>query len=357
MIIVDAHEDLAYNVLVDGRNYLEPALATRAGEAGGPVPESNGQCMLGLPDWLQGGIAVIFATLTTIPRPLAQPGELGYPSLEASHQQALAQLNIYRRWSATHPQITLIKRQQHLDDVLKSWSSEPQGSRDPRRVGLVLLMENADSIRTPEEVNFWWDQGLRLIGPAWHANRFTGSTKDPGPLTRLGRLLLKKMQDRGVILDLSHMAEEACFEALDRYDGPIVATHANPQRLMPHHRNLSDALIKRLITRDGVVGIMPANWALDPEWRRSKGKADIHVQEVAIAIDIVCQIAGDAWHAGLGTDFDGGFGAEAVPAEIDTIADLPKVAGALERRGYRLEHVEAVLSDNWLRVLRQALPE
>ncbi len=361
MIIVDAHEDLAYNVLVDGRNYLESALTTRKEEAGGPVPEQNGLCMLGLPEWLQGGIAVIFATLTTIPRALVQPGELGYPNLEASHQQALAQLNIYRHWAATVPQLTIIKRQKHLDDVLKSWSFEPPGppigAHDPRRVGLVLLMENADSIRTPDEVRFWWDQGLRMVGPAWHANRFTGSTKDPGPLTRLGRALLKKMQDLNMVLDLSHMAEEACYEALDRYDGPIVATHANPQRIMPHHRNLSDELIKRLIARDGIVGIMPANWALEPEWRKSKFKGDIHLETVAIAIDVVCQIAGDACHAGLGSDFDGGFGAETVPAEIDTVADLRKIADALARRGYRQDHIEAIMSDNWLRVLRQALPE
>ncbi len=357
MIIIDAHEDLAYNTLVDGRNYLRSALEIRAEEVGGPVPELNGQCMLGLPEWLEGGVAVIFATLFTAPRALAQPGELGYPNIEGSYQLALAQLNIYRQWAATHPQIKLIKRQQHLDDVLKSWSTQPEGNHDSRQVGLVLLMENADPIRSMNEVGFWWESGLRLIGPAWHANRFTSSTKDPGPLTRLGRALLKKMQEYGMILDLSHMAEQACLDALDRYEGPIVATHANPQRLAPIQRNLPDTVIRRLIARDGIIGIMPANWALEPNWQQIKTKAGVRIETVAIAIDIICQIAGDAWHVGLGTDFDGGFGAEAVPAEIDTVADLPKVADALARRGYRLDHIEAIMSDNWLRMIRQALPE
>jgi hypothetical protein len=61
MLIVDGHEDLAYNVLVDGRNYLQSAYITRVAEEGGPVPAGNGLCMLGLPEWLKGNVGVIMA--------------------------------------------------------------------------------------------------------------------------------------------------------------------------------------------------------------------------------------------------------------------------------------------------------
>ncbi|MGH2559706.1 MAG: hypothetical protein ACRDJH_11625 [Thermomicrobiales bacterium] len=84
MLIVDGHEDLAYNVLVDGRNYLLSAHATRADEEGGPVPDVNGLCMLGLPEWLEGGVAVIVTTLLAVPRSDANPGEAGYPNAEAA---------------------------------------------------------------------------------------------------------------------------------------------------------------------------------------------------------------------------------------------------------------------------------
>jgi membrane dipeptidase len=164
------------------------------------------------------------------------------------------------------------------------------------------------------------------------------------------------MEPYGLVLDLSHMADEACLEALDRYGGPIVATHANPRRLVPRPRLLSDEVIARLIARDGIVGVMPLNWALDPDWR-SKSKAEITVDAVVDAVDVVCQLAGDARHVGLGTDFDGGQGAEAAPAEIDTVADLPRIAEALARRGYPDEAVAAIMGGNWLRLLRQALPE
>ncbi len=90
--------------------------------------------------------------------------------------------------------------------------------------------------------------------------------------------------------------------------------------------------------------------------RRGDRKDAVTVANVAAAMDYVCQLAGDAQHVALGTDFDGGFGAESTPAEIDTIADLPKVATALKTRGYADVDVEAILGGNWLRILRRALP-
>ena len=356
MLIVDAHEDLAYNALVDGRDYLVSAYATRAKEAGGPVAELNGLCMLGLPEWLSGGVAVVFATLTAIPRSHAHLGEPGYPNAEAAHQQAVAQLNIYRRWAATHPQISLVTHRRHLEEVIGSWSEPGANATDRRRVGLVILIENADVIRDPREVGFWFEQGVRLIGPAWHANRYTGSTNDPGPLTDLGWELLAEMERFGMVLDLSHMADEACFEALERYGGPVVATHANPRRLVPINRLLPDWHIRLLAERAGLVGIMPVNWALDATWLEHKTQARVHLNAVVDAIDAICQTAGDADHVGLGTDFDGGQGAEAAPAELDTIADLPRLADSLRCRGYGEEAVVAIMGGNWLRLLRRQLP-
>lgn len=351
MLIIDAHEDIAFNVLVDGRDYMQSAYTMRQAEEGGPVPETNGICMLGLPEWIQARVAVIFATLTTIPRALAKPGEMSYANIEGSYQQALAQLTIYRRWAENSPSIRLITHRPQLDETLATWENEETSPQ----VGLVLLMENADSIRTTDELDFWYEQGLRIVGPAWHTNRFTGSTMDSGPLTAEGRELLAAMGRRGMILDLSHMAEEACLEALVTYPGPVIASHANSQRMVPMTRLLSDRLMTEVIRRDGVIGIMPVNWALVPNWRE-KPRAEIGVDLVAEAIDIVCQAAGNARHVGLGTDFDGGQGAECTPDGIETVADLPVIAAALDRRGYQAADIEAIFHGNWLRILHHALP-
>jgi membrane dipeptidase len=358
MLIVDAHEDLAYNALVDGRNYLQSAHATRAVEAVGPVPALNGECMLGLPEWLEAGVAVIFATIAVIPASAAQPGEAGYNNVAEAHSQALAQLEIYRSWVAAHPQLALITNQRELVMALGSWSASDSSAHelDRRQVGLILLIENADAIREPTEVEYWHEQGVRLIGPAWQSNRYTGADNDPGPLTDLGRELLTEMERLGMILDISHMADEAALESLDRYNGPVVATHANPRRLVPIRRLISDEVIASLVARDGVIGAMPLNWALDPTWKQHYLKKAVAIDRLVDAIDTICEIAGNAYHVGLGTDFDGGTGAEGTPAELDTIADLPILADALARRGYEWQAIEGIMGGNWLRLLRRHLP-
>jgi membrane dipeptidase len=353
-VIVDGHEDLAMGALADGRDYLSSAHAIRAAEAEAGFENPNGMAMLGLADWLAARVAVVVATVQTIPRPLANPGELSYATIEGAHQQALAHVDVYRRWAASCPQIELISERRHLDLVLNSWA-DIDAPESARRVGLVLLMENADPIREPGEVALWAEQGIRLIGPAWHANRYSGDTKDGGPLTSLGRQLLAEMADLGLTLDLTHMSEEACLEALDSYEGAIVATHAHSRRTAAKARLLSNRVIEGVVAHDGVVGVLPLNWALT-EWRPSDGKVAVTLDAVVEAIDAVCQIAGDVAHVGLGTDFDGGQGAEAAPAELDTIADLPKLASALAARDFADADIAAVMGGNWLAFLRRRLP-
>jgi membrane dipeptidase len=167
------------------------------------------------------------------------------------------------------------------------------------------------------------------------------------------------MQDLNMILDTSHMAEQAFFQALERYGGPIIASHSNPRAYVEGDRHLSDEMIRALVQRDGVIGSVPFNTFLVRDWSRLRGdpKDAAHITHVVRAIDRVCQIAGDAKHAGLGSDFDGGFGAESTPMGIDSVADLPKIGDELRQAGYSPGDVEAVMSGNWLRVLRDSLPD
>jgi membrane dipeptidase len=86
-------------------------------------------------------------------------------------------------------------------------------------------------------------------------------------------------------------------------------------------------------------------------------KDSVTLDDVVAAIDHVCQVVGDATHVGIGSDFDGGFGAESAPAGIDTVADLPRIGKRLIEHGYSTEAVTAVMGQNWLRVLRAFLPK
>ncbi len=354
-LIVDAHEDIAWNVMCYGRDYTQSAQATRARDPEETVA-GTGSATLGLPEWLAGKVAVIFSTVFTMPArsPIRDNLSQTYTTPEEAFSIGMRQIDIYRRLAGEDKRFRLITEQSDLDAVLDTW----QEGNSEQQIGLVLLMENGDPIRKPQEVERWYDEGVRLIGPAWMASRYCGGTGEPGPLTDEGVRLLKHMQELNMILDTTHMAEQAFFQAIDQYGGSIIASHSNPRAYVDGDRHLSDEMIRALVRRDGVIGIVPFNSFLVKGWSRRRGdpKDAANISHVVRAIDRVCQIAGDALHTGLGTDFDGGFGAESTPAGIDTVADLQKVADGLREAGYTSSDIEAVMSGNWLRVLRQSLP-
>lgn len=359
LLIVDGHQDLAYNAIRFGRDFRQSALTLREKERGGPVPAANGRCMIGLPELFAGNIAVVFGTLFALPaRRAERRDDVSYEDAETAHRQAMSHLDVYHRWADEEPQITLIGDRADLESVLASWRAEPDQERpEAPQLGLLPLMENADPIREPAELELWFERGLRCVGPAWAGSRYAGGTGEPGPLTDLGRELLEVMADLGAGLDLSHMAERAALEALHRFEGVLMASHSNPRGLVPGDRQLSDAVITGIAERDGVIGVVLYNGFLRRDWRKGDRKERVTLTDVVRAIDYVCQLVGDAAHVALGSDFDGGFGSESAPAEIDTVADLPKVATALREHGFEPNHVEAIMGGNWMRWLRRLLPD
>jgi membrane dipeptidase len=161
------------------------------------------------------------------------------------------------------------------------------------------------------------------------------------------------------ILDLSHMAEESVLEALERYDGTLIASHSNARRFYDNPRNLTDDMIRQLAERGGVIGIPLYNRFLNSEWRPNHSRKDdvTLLNDLIPAIDHVCQLTGSALHVGIGSDLDGGFGRQSIPAEFDTIADEQLIGPALRASGYTDEDVARILSGNFLRILRQTLPD
>lgn len=358
MIIVDAHEDLAYNAFTFNRNYLLSALATRQAEANTETPARNGLCMLGLPEWLLGRVAVVFGVIFAAPKRRSATWDTQvYADAAEAHRLYSKQLDYYHRLADEHRQFALIGSRADLDAILRTWD----GATDvgERRIGLVPLMEGADGIREPREAEDWMERGVRIIGPAWTGTRYSGGTGEPGPLTDDGRALLEVMSDLGLILDLSHASEESFFEALERFEGTVMASHSNPRALAEARnpeRNLSDAQIRALAERGGVLGIVLYNGFLQTGWTRADGKRAVTLPVVTAAIDHVCQITGSAAHVGIGSDFDGGWGAESAPEGIDTVDDLAQIGQALAERGFAPAQVEAVLGWNWLNLLRRGLP-
>jgi membrane dipeptidase len=361
-LLVDAHQDLAWNILTFGRDYTLPAVETRLREQGTLAPQYNGDTLLGWPDYQRGRVAVVFSTLYAAParHKLGEWDSQCYATAEEAHLRYRLQMETYERLVGDHPtQFRLIKRRADLKAILTDWQqTEPVEQEHP--VGLVILMEGAEGVREPAELEEWYERGVRIIGLAWAGTRFSGGTHEPGPLTPEGYALLERMAEFNLTLDLSHMDEKAALQALDFYPGPIIASHANALSMVKgseSNRHLTDRLIQGLLGRGGTIGIVPFNSFLRPGWKESGERASVTLDYVIAQIDYICQMAGDALHVGLGSDFDGGFGLQSVPAEVDTIADLRKIIPLLAQKGYTEADMTAILGGNWLDYLQSTLPE
>ncbi len=360
MIIIDGHQDLAWNILTFGRNYTKSATDIRISERGTDIPAINDDTLLGWPEYQKGHVAVIFATLFAAPK-RAKLGEFdsqNYVDENEAYDLYQAQLDAYYRLSDDNPEkFRLVTHQVDLQGILSHWEDS---SKTSHPVGLVPLMEGAEAVRHPSELEEWWYRGVHIIGPAWAGTRFCGGTREPGPLTKEGFALLEGMSSLGFVLDLSHMDELAVLQSLDEYPGRIIASHANAKALLngtDSNRNLSNRVIRGIIDRGGVIGVVPFNRFLVDGWKPSDGRHQVSLHHVVAHIDHICQIAGNVFHVGIGSDFDGGFGLQKTPIEIDTIADLQKLVPLLDEKGYTDAEIESVLSGNWITLLQNSLPE
>jgi membrane dipeptidase len=358
-LIVDGHQDLAWNMATFGRDYTRSVDETRLEEQGTDIPTQNGDTLLGWPEYRDGKVAVIFASLFAAPIRW-QDGLWDtqvYKDVLEANKLYRAQVDLYYRLADDHPdKFNLIFDQADLQAVLAGWHAEAEDFKPV--VGLVLQMENAGGVRAPAELAEWWELGVRILGPAWAENQYTGGTHEPGPLTSAGFELLEIMADLGMVLDVSHMDEKALLQSLDFYPGVVVASHSNAAALIadPGNRYLTDRAVYGLIEREGVIGIIPGNDFLLQDWKARGGRQSVSIARVVDQVDHICQIAGDARHAAIGSDFDGGFGWQAVPGEIDSIADLQKLVPLLRRKGYTEEDIHGIMGENWLAVLERSLP-
>ncbi len=361
MIVVDAHEDLAWNMLTLGRDYTRSVAVTRAAERGSEIPSYNGDTLLGWPEWVAGRVGVIFATLFAAPlRRQEGPWDiLCYADAAQANRRYWDQVDAYRRLLDQHAdKFRLLRDRADLDEVVVAWEGHA-GAEPPPAIGLVLLMEGADAVRDPGELPEWYAAGVRILGPAWAGTRYAGGTGEPGKFTKEGHALLEAMAEVGLALDLSHLSDEAAEEALDRYPGIVLASHSNARSLVrvsrAPERHLSDSVIRRLAEREGVIGVVLYNSFLLEGWTPADGRQAVTLDHVVAQIDHICQLVGNADHVGIGSDFDGGFGLQGVPMGLDSIADLGFIGKALQARGYGQQETEAILGGNWLGLLRRIL--
>ena len=354
MLIVDAHLDLAWNALQWNRNIQYSVYTIRTGESNLSGP-GRGQGTVALPEMRKGRVALCFATL--LARSTGRTIQnLDYSSPYQAYAAAQGQLAYYRTLDEAG-EIRLISNRQELDQHIAAWLQwEMDTTLVQPRIGIVISMESADPILVPEQLPAWQQAGIRIIGPAHYGpGRYAGGTSTELGLGFEGKQLLREMDRLGILLDLTHLSDQAFWEALDCFEGSALASHNNCRALVPHQRQLDNKQIYAVISRDGVIGVALDNWMLRSGWTRGAPESErVTLAHAADHIDHICQLAGNSQHAAIGSDLDGGFGREQSPSDLDTIADLQHLAEILSRRGYSDADIMAVMYGNWLRVLRKA---
>ena len=350
MLIIDAHLDLAMNALNWNRDLTLGVHEIRKREEG-MTQKGRAMGTVAFPEMRVGRVAVSIATV--IARVARQGNPLsGYSSAEIAYAQAQGQLAYYRILES-QGKLRIITDWKSLESHVNAWE---ENETESLPLAIIISMEGADPIISPDQVPGWWNDGLRIVGLSHYGvSNYAHGTGTSGGLTPMGRPLLKAMSEVGMILDLTHLADESFWEAIDYFDGPVLASHNNCRALVPGDRQFSDDQVKKIIERDGVIGSAMDAWMLYPGWVKGEtSNTVVNLETVVNHMDHICQLAGNARHVAIGTDLDGGYGYEQTPHDLETIADLQKIPNILEKRGYKEEDIRCIMHGNWLRLLRDA---
>jgi membrane dipeptidase len=229
--------------------------------------------------------------------------------------------------------------------------------RDAMAAGVIAAIfhiEGAEAIDTDlETLDVFHAAGLRSIGPVWSRTNAFGygvpfrfpSSPDTGKgLTDHGIRLVRRCDELGIMVDLSHLNAAGFWDVARHSDKPLVATHSNAHALCPHSRNLTDDQLRAIRDSDGMVGL---NFAA--AFLREDGMtlADVPLETMLRHLDHLMSILGED-RVGLGSDYDGAL----VPQEITTVADLPKLVRAMQDHGYGEALIGKICRENWFRVLQ-----
>ncbi len=219
----------------------------------------------------------------------------------------------------------------------------------------ILHFEGAEAI--DEDLNaleVFYRAGLRSLGIVWSRPTIFAhgvpiafpASPDIGPgLTDAGKRLVKRCNQLGIMIDLSHMNEAGFWDVAALSDAPLVATHSNVHAICPISRNLTDKQLDAIKASDGMVGLNFATGFLnaDGAWDSDR-PLDIMVRH----LDYLVERLGET-RVGLGSDYDGA----RVPDAVGDVSKLPNLISALKDAGYNDALLRKLCHENWLRVLRQ----
>lgn len=354
MFTIDAHLDLSMNAMEWNRDLTKPSSEINEREKNLTDKPDRGNGTVSLPELRKGNIGLVVATQ------IARYVDINNP-LPGWHSpaQAWAQTQSHLAWYKAMEEAGEMVQVNDLNSLEKHialWENGNQNLQKP--VGYILSLEGADSLITLKHLETAWQYGLRAVGPAHYGpGRYANGTDATGTMNSNGLALLKEMERLNIILDATHLCDDAFWQVLDHFNGHVWASHNNVWAMVNHNRQFSDDQIKALIDRGAVIGGALDAWMMVPGWERGKStpqQMNCNLEKIIDHFDHICQLAGNALHIGIGSDLDGAFGREQCPYDLETIADLQLLPSLLTRRGYSEMDIKNIMHGNWLIFLREA---
>jgi len=354
MLLFDAHLDLAWNALEWNRDLMLSVEELNQFESNfkGIRP---GAATVTWPALREGNIGMM--TATCLPRRHCKDAELShYQSRDAAFAVCRSHIEYYRSL-ASRGFLREITDVASLNEHVAAWETGlANGSTAELPLGYITSMEGSPGILSPEQIPEWYEFGLKILGPAHYGEApYCFGTGSEGGLKPGGKELLQEMEKCGMLLDVTHLADQSFWEAMDVYSGPVLASHHNSRMLVAGDRQLDDRQIKAVAERGAVIGLSFDAWMIKPGWKiKVSDPATVSIEDAVKHTDYICQLLGSAKHCGIGSDLDGGFGKEQCPHDLNTIADLNKIAEILDRKGYSSEDIAGIMSGNFINFFRRA---
>lgn len=217
-------------------------------------------------------------------------------------------------------------------------------------LGVILTIENGKAIEDNlNNIDILYEKGIRLMSINWNEDNLLGTgalTNTKLGLTKLGIEYIKKLEEKNIIIDISHSSEKTFWDVIKNTKKPIVATHSCCYEICRHPRNLKNEQIKKIAERKGIIGI-----CLCSSFLKNNGRAD--VQDVITHIKHIINLEGDDF-VGLGTDFDG-VEEEHKLADIKKLKDMNILVENLAKRAFNKRTIDKIMGENWYRVINENL--
>ena len=284
---IDGHQDIAYSILANNR----------------PLDTNDSKYMITLKETLKSKLGLIFSTIF-----------VSHVKRDKRHLEALLQFKEYEKIFKNYGFFYKVKNNKDIKLKTKN------------KIGLLFLMEGADPIRKLNDLEMFYNKGLRILGLTWNKeNNYAFGASKSGPLKKEGYQLIESMNELGVTLDLSHLSYKSFWDAINSTKLIPIATHSNSYYLRRHKRNLTASQLKAISNKDDVF--KQFNYLL------SKCGED---------------------HIALGSDIDGA-PLEDFPKGIKKSSDLSKVIELLEKKKIKPKIIDKFAGMILLRVLKANL--